>query len=171
MDVFRKRPTNLESRKGVRWLIYAWLPVVVMLTAITIESTHTMSAAHTSGWFRGVWESLFGPVDNGRWDAIHHYIRKTGHFTGYGLLCLTSLRGWLLSFARRLRNIPVSAWRARSAVMAVCTTVFVASMDELHQSFMPDRTGTIVDVGLDTLGGLFFLAVVAMVFWRRREDS
>ena len=171
MTVFRRRPSNLESRTGVRWLLYAWLPAIIMVAAIITESTHTFSAANTDGMFRPVWEAIFGKVNNLRWQEIHHYIRKTGHFTGYGLLCTTSLRGWLLTFARSLRHMPIGAWRARSALMAICTTVFVASGDELHQYFMPDRTGTIVDVGLDTFGGLCFLGLIALLFWRRSSRS
>ncbi|NUQ30850.1 MAG: VanZ family protein [Acidobacteriaceae bacterium] len=171
MTVFSKRPSNLESRTGVRWLLYAWLPAIIMVIAIITESTHTFSAANTDGMFRPVWEAIFGKVDNLRWQEIHHYIRKTGHFTGYGLLCITSLRGWLLTFARSLRHMAIGAWRARSALMAICTTVFVASSDELHQYFMPDRTGTIVDVGLDTFGGLCFLGLSALLFWRRGSRS
>lgn len=170
MGVFLARPTNLESRKGVRWLFYAWFPALIMVVAIAIESTHTFSAAHTTSWLRTLWQAIFGVEGDARWDEIHHHIRKTGHFTGYGLLCITSLRGWMLTFARRLRSLPTGAWRARSALMAICTTVFVASCDELHQSFMPDRTGTIVDVGIDTFGGLCFLAVIALLFWRKRPQ-
>jgi hypothetical protein len=36
---------------------------------------------------------------------------------------------------------------------------------------MADRTGTAVDVGLDTVGGLFFLGVVALLFWRQTPPS
>ena len=42
-------------------------------------------ADHTTGPLRWLCQAIFGPVSDARWDIIHHLIRKTGHFLGYGL--------------------------------------------------------------------------------------
>lgn len=170
---YHQKPTAIArtSRRGLSLFLFTWLPVLVMVTAIAIESTHTFSAAHTSSWLRTTWQAIFGAVSDERWEVVHHSIRKTGHFTGYGLLAAASLRAWLIIFARKLPSIPLAGWRWRSAALGLACTAFVASCDEFHQYFMPDRTGTIHDVLLDTFGGTCFLLVIALLFWTSKPSE
>ena len=51
---------------------------------IALESTATMSSDNTSRWLYPLWVHLFGPISPARWAVVHHLIRKTGHFVGYG---------------------------------------------------------------------------------------
>ena len=44
--------------------------------------------------------------------------------------------------------------RGRSREIAVAATILVASADEFHQTFLPNRTGSLSDVLLDTAGAL-----------------
>ena len=148
---------------GVEW-VWVWLPAVFACGVIALESTGTMSAANTSGWMRPIFERVFGPVGDERWALIHHLIRKTGHFSGYGLVCLTFLRAWLWTLA----GTAVSAWRWRSCWLAVLSTAVVASCDEVHQSFLPSRTGQVSDVLLDTCGAVVMCGVVWAVCWAGR---
>jgi VanZ family protein len=129
-----------------------WLPAALAVLMIACESTATMSAANTSRWLLPIWVHLFGPISHARWDVIHHYIRKTGHFTGYGLVSLCFFHGWrktLMCAGRGIRAL----W-LRSAVFAVGCTILVASADEYHQTFLPGRTGRVFDVGIDTCGAI-----------------
>ncbi|SDE72327.1 VanZ family protein [Terriglobus roseus] len=146
-----------DTKTFVSWLVRTWLPVVVMLTAIAIESTHTFSSDNTSGWLQVLYQAIAGRVSPERWHEIHHYIRKTGHFTGYGLLGLAWLRAWLLFWQIPMKHRSESVWRGFAMVMAVVCTTLVASLDELHQSFMADRTGLVSDVWLDTSGAVCFI--------------
>ena len=76
---------------------------------------------------------------------IHHVIRKCGHFTEYFVLSLLILRG-----IRAGRPDARIAW----ALAAIAIVACYASLDELHQSFVPGRTPAIADVLLDTVGAL-----------------
>ena len=145
----RKAPT---SDTFLSWLVKTWLPVMIMLVAIATESTHTFSSDHTSGWLQTLYQAIAGPVSAERWLTIHHHIRKTGHFTGYGLLGLAWLRAWLLFWLIPMKHRSEGVWRGYAMGMALACTTLVASLDELHQSFMADRTGVISDVWLDTAG-------------------
>lgn len=136
------------------WLLFTWLPVMVMLVAIAIESTNAFSSDHTSGWLQALYQAIAGRVSAERWHEIHHYIRKTGHFTGYGLLGLAWLRAWLLFWLIPMKHRSEGVWRGYAMVMAIACTALVASLDELHQSFMADRTGVVSDVWLDTTGAV-----------------
>jgi VanZ family protein len=105
-------------------------------------------------------EALFGAISDARWAIIHHYIRKSGHFVGYGALGLAWLRAWWLSLPR-FRFLFV-------AELALAGTALVASLDEWHQTFLPNRTGSPWDVLLDCCGALFMQSVAFMVLRRRR---
>jgi VanZ family protein len=127
---------------------------------IVLESTATMSAANTSQWLYPLWVRLFGPLDPARWMVIHHYIRKTGHFMGYGVVSLAFFYSWrqtLYHMAVRGRTL----WRRASALAVVCTLV-IASLDEYHQSFLPSRTSSIFDVGIDLCGAIVFQLLLQM---------
>jgi VanZ family protein len=82
------------------------------------------------------------------WDVI---LRKLGHITGYALL--TALWWWAL------RGVT-----ARSLVIAVCIAFAYACTDEFHQTFVHGRTGTPVDVGIDSIG----MAIAALLIASRR---
>lgn len=163
------RPVLLGGRQApitttfTSWLSLTWLPVMVMLVAIAIESTHAFSSDHTSGWLRSLYQAIAGQVSDTRWLEIHHYIRKTGHFTGYGLLGLAWLRAWLLFWLIPMKHRSEGVWRGYAMVMGVACTTLVASLDELHQSFMADRTGVVSDVWLDTTGAVCLILLSFLI--------
>jgi VanZ family protein len=141
-----------SNARPARFWIGAWLPVAIGITAIALESTIWFGADQTSSPIRFLYEAIFGPVSDARWPTIHHLIRKTGHFVGYGILCLTWLRAWWMV----LRNS--AFWKC--AVLALFCTALVASCDEWHQTYLPNRTGTPWDVLLDCCGASVALLLV-----------
>lgn len=145
-----------------------WLPVAVMLLVIARESTAAFGSVNTSPVLRSIFESAFGRVSDVAWETIHHYVRKTGHFLGYGTLGVTWLRAFLLVWLAPLQHQAAAVWRRWSLQMALCCTALTASLDELHQSYIPDRTGMVSDVLLDTTGALVVCLVIAS-FWLRRS--
>jgi VanZ family protein len=135
------------------WLS-AWLPVAVGIGIIVLESTELFGSDHTSHPLRWLWEALFGPVANARWDVIHHLVRKSGHFFGYGFIGVAWLRAWWMTRPRsRFLN---------DAFLALLGTSLVASLDELHQSYLPNRTGSVWDVLLDCCGAIALILAVYM---------
>jgi VanZ family protein len=148
--------SNSPKRTLGHW-VYVWLPVVIGIAVIVIESTEFFGADHTSGPLRKLYEALFGHVSNARWENIHHYIRKSGHFIGYGLIGLAWLRAWWMT-------LPRSSFLP-DAFLALLGTALVASCDEWHQTFLPNRTGTPWDVLLDCTGAIT-LQLIVYIFMR-----
>jgi len=135
-----------SNRSDLKFWLSAWLPVAVGMGVIALESTKFFGADHTSGPLRWLYQAIFGPVANAHWAVIHHFIRKAGHFFGYGAIGLAWLRAWWMS-------LPRSGF-LEDAFLALLGTSLVASLDELHQSYLPNRTGSPLDVLLDCCGAI-----------------
>ena len=138
-------------------MVSAWLPVLFCMAVIAAESQPLFGADHTTGPLRHMFESLFGPISEDHWDIFHFLIRKSGHFIGYGILSLAWLRAFRLTF--RFPGYPFRSW-IQPHGLAMVGTLLVASSDEIHQTFLPNRTGTFHDVVTDCCGGLLLQAIV-----------
>jgi VanZ family protein len=115
------------------------------------------SGAQTGSVLEALLTSLFGEAPRQHLDVAHFLLRKLAHLTEYGIL------GWLLYRARRQQE---TVWNLIWARFALAGVALVAMTDELHQHFVPSRTGSPVDVLLDLIGGLVALAIV-----RKRSNS
>ena len=144
-------------------LVRAWWPAVVWIGLITFESTDFFSSEHTGSLLYTLLTRLFGQINFYDFLIFHHYLRKTGHVVGYGMLSLLLLRGWRATLGR------VHTLLLRTALLSWLGTAFVAAMDEWHQSYIPSRTGTVWDVALDSVAGVAFLLVA--YFWLRPSDG
>jgi VanZ family protein len=146
----------MSSRRcGIKYWLGVWLPVIVGLSLIAMESTEAFGSDHTSGPMRLLFQAIFGHVSDVKWEMLHHIIRKSGHFTGYGLLSLTWLRAWWYT-------LPYSRY-FKDAVLALLATGMTASADEFHQSFLPNRTSSVWDVLLDCCGAIAIMLVFYVI--------
>lgn len=147
----------MSNRPGFWHWLNAWWPVLLGILVIVTESTEMLGSEYTSGPLRTIFQAIFGHVSDARWEVIHHHIRKTGHFIGYGLIGLAWLRAWWMS-------LPRSRF-LQDSVLALLGTAAIASLDEYHQSFLPNRTSTPWDVLIDCCGALT-LQLLVYVFMR-----
>jgi len=118
--------------------------VVVGIAMIVAESTPAFGSDRTSHPLRWLVQLLFGQLSDATWDLVHHLIRKSGHFLGYGALGLVWLRAWRMT-------LPDARFLSQTG-LALLGTALVASWDEWHQTFLPNRTGSPYDVLLDCCG-------------------
>jgi VanZ family protein len=149
-----------SNERGPGFWIRTWWPVAFMISVIALESTPTLGSDRTTGPFRYVFQLLFGHVADDRWEIIHHLIRKAGHFVGYGLVGLSWLRAWRRTRPNWLFSV--------DAALALAATAIIASADEFHQSFLPNRTSSPWDVLLDCTGALAMLLPAYAVIRLRR---
>ena len=84
-------------------------------------------------------------------------LRKLGHFGGYALL--TGLWWWALVGAVR-----------RPLALAAAISIGYAVTDEYHQTFVDNRHGSALDVGVDALG-VAFACLSIRALGRRRSLS
>lgn len=169
-SVFFYKASPVRDEQSWRWWARVWTPVVIAVAVICVESTQAMSAQNTSSRLRPIFERIFGAFSDSGWDSFHHYLRKTGHFVGYGAVCFTFLRAWLHTLGRHATATQLS-WRLQSTLLAIVSTAVVASCDEFHQTFLPGRTGTPIDVLLDTTGASVLCLMVWLICWSRRPQE
>jgi VanZ family protein len=132
-----------------------WLPLIVWMILIFSASADTQSTQHTSRilepFLRWLWPDISpGNIENVRW-----VFRKLAHLTEYAILA------WLWWRAlQQPKRSDVGRWSWRVAGLALGAVVLYAASDEWHQTFVANRTGSVRDVGIDTLGGALGLATL-----------
>ena len=140
--------SSVEKYAWLQSQMRTWLPVLACAMVFAIESTPYLGADRTSAPLRRLAEMICGYGVDSHWILIHHIIRKTGHFLGYGIFSLACFRSFWMTWqnvARPMRQLLAYGF-------AILATFLVAGADELHQSFLPNRTGQFSDVLLDCCG-------------------
>ncbi len=160
-----REETDLTTTASRPNLVRAWWPAAVWIGLIALESTDSFSSRNTGTVLYAILTRLFGNINFYKFLVFHHYLRKTGHVVGYGMLSLLLLRGWRATFG----HAQALLWR--TTLLSWLGTVLVAAMDEWHQSYIPSRTGTVRDVALDTVAGVAFLMVAYLWLRRSPEDG
>jgi VanZ family protein len=116
-----------------------WLPVVLWGVVIFMMSTSTFSALNTSKIIEPVLAWFFPLASKETLTVVHALVRKSAHFTEYGVLFWLLLRGPMVG----------------RPYLALSVCVIYALLDEGHQIFVDGRTPSFYDVALDSTGALF----------------
>jgi VanZ family protein len=135
----------------------AWLLVVLCIAAIWTFSGESFSATSTSGLLTPLLRWLYPEIS---WRAIvraHFFARKAAHITEYAVLAALAFRALRLS-------LDVSVPRLIGLALGLVTAV--AALDELRQSLLATRTGSLADVAIDFAGGALGVALI-VAFHRR----
>ena len=85
-------------------------------------------------------------------EAMQLWVRKAAHVTEYFLLTLSiflPLRVWI--HGKSVKS-PRTCFLSRYIIPTFLLSVLFASLDEFHQTFVPGRCGTPVDVLVDSIG-------------------
>ena len=152
-----------NNRRYLGFWIRAWLPVLVCIALVALESTANFGSDKTTGPLRRFWELLFGPVSDPAWDPIHLAIRKSGHFAGYGIIGLAWLRAWWMTMPNS-RFLP-------DALLSLLGSGLIATWDEWHQASLPNRGSSPLDVLLDCCGALsmqLFVYAFLRIFYPKK---
>ena len=159
-----------------------WLPVFFWLGVIAYESFR-LSSNVTGSWLSHLFHFFNIQLSWSAFSSLHHFLRKAGHVTGYGIFCLLLFRACFHTLrlpppvpGERTRAAgdnarePLRVLHARCAALAITLTLATAVLDEWHQAFDRARTSSPWDVALDVSGGIAFLAVALLVLrmWRER---
>ena len=135
-----------------------WLPVVVWATFISWFSTDAFSARSTHNYIDPILRLLFGDLTPAGFRTWHNIVRKGAHLIEYAILGGLTCRALTTPGARVPR-----AMIARTLVFCAA----YAMLDEAHQSFVPSRTGSGIDVLVDLTGAT--TGTMLLTWWRSRR--
>jgi VanZ family protein len=155
-----------------------WWPVAVWLGVIRVESTGYASSQNTFRLLYQTMHYVFGRVNYQLLFEVDHVLRKTGHFLGYAILSGLTFLALRNTYRDRIQSslqrpwgtILSDLWHLEWSLIALLLTVLTASLDEIHQAFLPYRTGRWQDVVLDT-SGAFALQLVIYLLCQLRINS
>ena len=116
-------------------LVWWWGPVVVWCAIIFVMS-HTPNLSLSQG-----------PSD--------YALRKTAHMAVYGLLFLLSYR----AISKSLYEF----WSTNTVILAALISLAYGVSDEVHQYYVPTRSGLWTDIVFDAAG--IALALTALAWW------
>ncbi|HEX7407096.1 MAG TPA: VanZ family protein [Candidatus Binatia bacterium] len=125
-------------------LIPYWGLVLVWMVLISLLSTEPFSAENTSRYIDPLLRYLFPHITAAEFVFWHTVIRKSAHFAEFFIL--GNLAYWAL---RRGRS---PGWRVSWMLQALGLAVLYSLADEAHQAFVPNRTASLFDSGIDSLG-------------------
>ena len=137
-----------------------WLPPLFWAGVVSIFSSDSFSSDKTSPIFLPFFQWLLPHATPELIHSFHFLIRKLGHFTEFFVLAL------LLYRALRGGRRPHWQWRVAAWTLSVVLLYSVA--DEVHQRFVPSRSGAWSDSLLDFFGGC---GAVALLYARHRTKA
>jgi VanZ family protein len=153
-----KQTTQSAMRNPPSAIPY-WLPPLAWMAAMFGFSTDAFSADNTGSRLLWLLRLVYPALTESQYEWVHFFARKGAHVMEYALLALLWWRAWRGEAPERWRW----SWAWRSfAIIAVW-----ALLDEWHQSFTANRTGSIYDSLLDMAGGL--TALLLLWLWQQRR--
>lgn len=104
----------------------------------------------------------FIPVNDLNLNFLKLLIRKLAHLSAYTVL------GYLVINALK-RHMTVNI---KSIGMAFLICLLYAISDEVHQLFVPDRSGEVKDVMIDSVGAIFGISIyILQLRYTRKNDQ
>lgn len=120
-----------------------WVPPLLWMAVIFWMSTDSFSVAVAGSVLLPWLHYLLPWASPAQLEWLHAALRKLTHLTNYAVLALL----WYRAFVDGLR-LP----GRRAAALALGIAVAWAGFDEGHQTMVPSRSGSVVDVGIDSTG-------------------
>jgi VanZ family protein len=127
-------------------VILTWAITLAWAGNISLLSTGSFGGSMTGWLLKELLSLVHIHVPEPAFEIVHFLIRKLAHCTEYGLFALLLYHSFTFRQPER--------WNSRSAVSAVIVAGLFSLTDEYHQSFVPGRTASIKDCGIDTFGAL-----------------
>jgi VanZ family protein len=117
-------------------------------------SFESFGASFSAMLLSAILRLLHFSVSSHTFGVLHLMLRKSAHCTEYAIFAIFLYHCFLDSNQ--------TEWRARAAVQAVLVAGLYSLTDEFHQMFVPGRTASLVDCGIDTTGAILGALIILM---------
>lgn len=149
--MMKPTPTHQGANPSAVQRLTRYGPLVLWIGFIFYASTAGFSAGNTSRFIRPLLIWLFPSYSEAEIDSLHSLVRKGSHFFEYAVLAFLARRTFITSSQKFIRRY----WFQLGLLLVVVGSL----LDELHQSLVPSRTGSIYDSAIDIAGGLTVLVI------------
>lgn len=151
----------------IKWLpwiaVLAWMLLIYNLSAQPAELSDQLSKGVTERVVETIQKT--SPDSTMDFGTLHHQIRKNAHFFAYltlGILVIHAIS--------RIRR---TGGKAEALGISLLICILYAISDEIHQIFVPGRSGQASDVAIDSSGALVGIMVyvsLCRLFWKKRRE-
>lgn len=129
----------MNKRKILSWFLFLGVITLIFLFS---HQTGNESSNLSSNVLMNIEKILHVSLKH---DIFSFGLRKLAHFTEYAILGISTLN--LISCYLQINK--------KTIIYSVLFVLCYASLDEIHQLFIPSRCGSIFDVLIDSCGGSF----------------
>lgn len=125
-------------------MIEPWFPPLLWAGVIAIASGRNFSCARTFAFFVKPLRVLWPGIPSPTMQRLHVFARKAIHWGGYFVLTLLIARAFRYQFSDASETAQL-AWTFLAVAL-------IATLDELRQTIVPNRQGSLTDVMIDLFG-------------------
>jgi VanZ family protein len=140
-----------------------WATTVVWAGLIFSLSSETFGSKLSAWLLAQLLQLLHIQVSAASFAVLHFLFRKLAHLTEYAFFSL------FLYYS--FEGSQPHAWRLRRAFWAVLVAGLYSLTDEFHQHFVPGRSASLIDSGIDTLGAVAGMLVLYGHDWLFQAKS
>ena len=147
-------------KKTLIQILWHFLTLACMVVIFLLSSQDGQSSSQLSQGFIRYMEELL-VIDISSMPNIQQIIRKGAHMFIYFVLGLVTM-GTMYTYKIRLKP----------KILITLSVVFIyAITDEIHQIYVPGRSGSFVDVMIDTVGGFIGMMLMIGIMSRKRKNK
>ncbi|MCI0623066.1 MAG: VanZ family protein [Acidobacteria bacterium] len=140
------------------FILKYWLPPLLWAGLVSVFSTDSFSSGQTTSFILPFFQWLLPRATPEVLNSIHFLMRKLGHWTEFFVLAMLLYRAF--------RQGQTPQWQLRLAVWTLSLVLLYSVADEIHQRFVPSRSGVWSDSLLDFFGGF---CAIALLYARHRS--
>lgn len=154
-----KQRNKIDKKTGIKRIV---LLVLIIIWAVFVFGFSSQTGEESSGLSTKIANLFFDSEEMIK--IAEPIIRKLAHFSEYAL---GGTLIYLLIDTYEFTN-------KKKFLISLGIGIWYAAIDELHQTFVPNRSGNIIDVCIDTLGiivGILFIKLVLMLINKIKNNN
>lgn len=153
--------------KYLSWIaVISWMGLIFFLSHQPADASSELS----SGFMEIILRPLMILFPNAQFeiDWLHFFIRKNAHFFAYFILGILYVNALKASF----KDFEEKDWKLIS--ISLFLSILYAISDEVHQLFIPGRSGEVRDIFIDSSGAftgiIIYVKIVLKIYERRNRN-
>lgn len=150
--------------------------IVVMITIFIFSMAPAEKSANTSGGILALVVDLLEKMTHSTLsaetvDILHTLIRKCAHITEYGILGATVVFAFYPEIYAYVYKKTGGLRSPLFIVIPLMVSAMYSTSDEIHQLFVPGRSGEVLDVFIDSCGAMIGILIMNAIYKRKGKHE